>query len=531
MTFVSIGFIGFILAVIVAYFLIPRKWRWLVLLVASYIFYFLNSEWLVFVLLAETAVTFFTGLWMERKAEQTKQRIAQEKDKLSKEARKALQTKEKKKRKGILAIGVLLILGTLLFLKYYNYFADTISLVTKLFGFRIPHLKLLLPLGISFYSLQAIAYMADIYRGKIKADRNFLKFMLFMSYFPQIVQGPIARHKQLAEQLYEPHDFEYRRAVRGAELLLWGLFKKLVIADRIAIPVAAIFNRSSEYGGLVVLFAAIGYGLQVYADFSGGMDIARGFSQIIGIDLELNFMQPYFSVSVENFWRRWHITLGTFMRDYVFYPLSLSKAFNAIGKKARKLVGDFAGKKVAPFIAMFIVYFLVGFWHGAEWKYVVYGIWNGLFIASGILLVDVYAKIRSKLNIHEDRFGWKFFQIVRTFLIISVGRIFSRAAGVRTAFSMIGSIVTGIANVEFLSWEFMEKLGLDKWNWLLLFATIVLLLIVDIQHEKGVSLRERLEERSVVFRILTVSLAITAIVILGVYGPGYDSAGFIYQQF
>jgi len=292
-----------------------------------------------------------------------------------------------------------------------------------------------------------------------------------------------------------------------------------------------VFNNPSAYGGLAVLLAAIGYGVQVYADFSGGMDIARGFSQIIGIDLELNFTQPYFSVSVEDFWRRWHITLGAFMRDYVFYPLSLSRLFNAIGKKSRKLIGDFAGKKVAPFIAMFLVYFLVGFWHGAEWKYIVYGVWNGIFIASSILLVDVYAKIKRFLHIREDRFIWKLFQIVRTFLIISIGRLFSRALSVGTAFSMMKSIFTRITDFGFLQADNGMTMGLDKWNWLVLLLGIVLIFVVDLQHEKGFSMRDRIANQNVIFRILLVSFTIAAIAVLGVYGPGFDSAGFIYQQF
>lgn len=531
MAFVSFGFIGFMILVIAAYFLMPRKLRWWVLLAASYAFYLINSEWLVLVLLAETAVTFLIGRWIERSAAKGKERIAQQKETLTKEARKALQSANKKRCKRILTLGVLVILGTLLFLKYYNFFADTVSAVTKLTGFRVPRLRLLLPLGISFYSLQAIAYMTDVYRGKIEAERHFPRFMLFMSYFPQIVQGPIARYRQLAHQLYEPHDFDYDRFVRGVELILWGFIKKLIIADRIAIPVTMIFGDPSQYGGTAVLLAGIGYGIQVYADFSGGMDIARGFSQIIGIDLELNFTQPYFSVSVENFWRRWHITLGAFMRDYVFYPLSLSKFFNAIGKKSRKLIGDFAGKKVAPFIAMFLVYFLVGFWHGAEWKYIVYGIWNGVFIAGSILLVDVYAKIKRFLHIHEDRFLWRLFQIIRTFLIISFGRLFSRALNVSTAFSMIRSIFTRFTDFAYLEGNGTMTLGLDKWNWIVLLLGILLILIVDIQHEKGFSMRDRIAKQNVVFRVLLVSLAITAIAVIGVYGPGFDSAGFIYQQF
>ena len=275
----------------------------------------------------------------------------------------------------------------LLFFKYFNFFSGNASGLLQRIGIPVvlPALDLMIPIGISFYTLQAIAYMTDVYRGKYRADKNFFKFMLFMSYFPQIVQGPIARYDFLANQLYEGRDMEYKRCTFGIQLILWGYIKKLVIADRLAVPVNEIFNNFNEYTGMLVLLAAIGYGLQVYADFSGGMDIARGVSQVFGIELQLNFKQPYFARSIEEFWRRWHITLGAWMKDYIFYPLSLSKLSGNIGKKARLLFGSSIGKKIPSFIAMFIVYFLVGFWHGAEWKYIFYGIWNGLFIMSGIL--------------------------------------------------------------------------------------------------------------------------------------------------
>ncbi len=530
MQFVSLAFLIFIAVVVLIYFIVPKKGQWVVLLAASYFFYWINSHWLILVMFATTVVTWLTGLAIQKTGEKGKRYLAEHPD-LDKKAKKQFQSIQKKRQKRIMLAGVLFDLFVLLFLKYYNFFADSVNPLLGKFGGSLPGLRLLLPLGISFYTLQAMAYLIDLNRNKISADHNLPHFMLFMSFFPQILQGPIARYSQLAGQLYESHRFDYQRFCRGCQLILWGFMKKLILADRIAVPVNQIFNSYGDYNGLIVFLGAAGYGLQIYADFSGGMDIARGVAEILGIELVLNFKQPYFSTSVEDFWRRWHITLGSWMRDYIFYPLSLSKAFAKVGKRARKIFGTSAGKKIPPFIAMFIVYFLVGIWHGAEWKYIAYGIWNGLFIMFGILLSDVYASMRKTCRVREESTTWRVIQIIRTFLIISWGRFFSRGISLGAALSMMRSVFVDLKDLSFLTDGSLIALGLNHANWTILAIMAVVLFLVDFAHERGVEIRQTIGNQAIVVRWVIYLVAFFAVVLFGIYGPGYDAASFIYQQF
>jgi len=530
MDFVSAQFLIFITAVCTLYFIVPAKYRWLVLLAASYVFYFVNSRWLVLCLFAETVVTYYGGRRIRSIFIKRDISIAGH-DELSGSEKREIKKVYQRKARTIMLVCTLFCLGMLLYLKYFNFFIMPINKMCGFTGFSIEPHKLLLPIGISFYTLQAMAYVIDVYHGKIKADRHLLKYMLFMSYFPQIVQGPIPRYSELAEQLYVGHRFDYTRVCYGLQLMMWGFFKKVVIADRIATPVNMIFNNFDEYHGLIVFLAAAGYGIQIYSDFSGGMDIARGLSQILGIDMVLNFRQPYFSTSIEEFWRRWHITLGGWMRDYVFYPLSLSKLFTNMGKKLRKVFGSFAGKRIPAFIAMFIVYFLVGFWHGASLRFIAYGIWNGIFIASGILLSDTYDKIRSRIGIDSASASWKFFQIARTFFICSLGRLFSRGDGLRAALHMMRSVFDRWYDLSFLTDGSMLDLGLGNAEWYIFLLSVIILLLVDIAHERGIHIRESIARQHLIFRWIIYFAAIAFILIFGVYGPEYDSANFIYEKF
>lgn len=531
MTFVSFPFILFVALTALVYFSVPKRFQWCVLLAASYAFFWLNSGWLLLTMFGTTAVTYLIAHGIFKAYANGKQYLREHADSLSSGMRKAFKEQTKRKAKYILILGVVIDLGILLFLKYFNFFANNSNKLLRLAGIEIPTLKLLLPIGISFYTLQAIAYMADVYRNKIEPDRNPGKFMLFMSYFPQIVQGPIARYSQLAHQLYDSHRFDYKRCTLGIQLILWGWMKKLLIGDRLAIPVNRIFDNYKQYTGPIVFLGAILYGIQVYADFSGGMDMARGVSQIFGIELELNFRQPYFSTSIEDFWRRWHITLGGWMRDYIFYPLSLSKTFAALSRKSRKIVGQSVGKKLPAFLAMFIVYFLVGFWHGPEWKYVAYGIWNGTFIVAGIMLEEVYNKAREKCGIRADSFSWKGFQMFRTFILMSLGRLFSRGAGFRAAVYMFARMTEKWYDLSFIVDGSLIDLGLDTANWFLLLIAVFVLFAVDCLHERGVQIRESIARQNIVFRWIIYYAAILAILIFGIYGPAYDSASFIYEQF
>lgn len=532
MEFVSAIFLIFVAIVCVIYFAFPKKHRWVVLLIASYLFYWFNSSCLVAVLAGMTVVTWLTGLLLENIGDKATEYFKEHQAQMTESERKSYKNSVTKKKKRILLLGVLIDLGVLLFFKYHNFFLGNAASLLGLFGIPMKDYRfdLLLPLGISFYTLQAIAYMVDIYRKKYRADRHFFRFALFMSYFPQIVQGPIARYHKLAEQFYQEHSFDFTRLKFGCQLILWGFMKKLILADRLGILVDTIFDNYTDYRGGILFLGAIGFGLQTYADFSGGMEIARGVSQIFGIELEINFKQPYFAKSIEEFWRRWHITLGTWMKDYIFYPLSLSKQFANLSKKARKLFGNYIGKKLPSFLAMFLVYFLVGFWHGSSWKYVVYGVWNGIIITSGILLAPVYQKGIALFHVKEESYGWKFFRMVRTFLLCSLGRFFSRAGSCMIAFSMIRNM--------FLyprTWEFFDgtllTLGLDAKDLTVLAAMIILLLLVDIAHERGIRIRESIASQGFIFRWVIYWNAFYLVVIFGMYGPAYDSSSFIYQQF
>lgn len=529
MTFVSSSFIILVALTASAYFACPKSLRWSILLCASYAFLYLNSGKLLLVHLVTTLATFAIGLHMGHIAEQG--RIQLKNPELNRAEKKALRTETKRRARPALILGICIDLGILLFLKYHNFFAENANRVIGRLGISIPLHSFLLPIGISFYTLQAIAYLTDIYRGKTEPDKNFFQFALFMSFFPQIVQGPIARHSDLAHQLYKPHDFDYTRLCHGCQLMLWGWFQKMVISDRLAVPVDHIFDNFQDYHGLIVFFAAAGYGLQVYTDFSGGMDIARGVSEILGIELDLNFQQPYFSVSIEDFWRRWHITLGSWMRNYVFYPLSLSKPFTSISRKSRRILGDFVGKRFAPIMAMFIVYVLVGLWHGPQWKYIAYGIWNGIFIVAGILLPETYAKMRSVAGIDEQSVGWRCFQMIRTFVICTLGRLFSRGNGLRAALSMFASIGDRWQDLSFFFDGSLKDLGFDTANWLVLCTFLVLLFVVDLLHERKVHIRATIDKQFVVFRWVIYLGAILAIVIFGSYGTGFKSVSFIYEQF
>ena len=531
MAFVTLAFMLFVAATAACYFLFPLKHRWIVLLVASYIFFWINSQWLVVVIFAATLITFLIGRWITAINEKSKKQLQERAEDLTPQRRKAIKAAAKKKSRAVLVLGIVLVLSFLLVLKYYNFFADVSNGLLKYLGVTLPYYSFLMPIGISFYTLQAIAYMTDVYRNKCTADTNLFKFMLFMSFFPQIVQGPIARHGQLAHQLYEGHRFDYERATFGAQLFLWGMMKKLIIADRIAVAVNTVFDNYQQYTGLMVFFAAACYGIQVYTDFSGGMDIARGAAQIMGIDLELNFRQPYSSRSIEEFWRRWHITLGAWMREYIFYPLSLSKGFGKLSKSARKVFGQFFGKRLPAFLAMFIVYFLVGIWHGPAWKYIAYGVWNGMFIVTGILLAETYDKTRAVLRIDDNAFGWRLFQMLRTFVIVSLGRFFPRAESLTVALRMFQNMTVDFFDLSFIVDGRLQDLGLDTANWILLAVAVVVLLVVDQMHERGVEIRKSIARQHVIFRWIVYYAAIMLVLIFGIYGPGYDSASFIYEQF
>ena len=517
MGFLSFKFILFIGMTFFLYFVFPKRFQWIVLLACSYLYYYLNSGLLVGVLFGVSVFTFLAGKVLFALNEKID--LAEDKEQ---------KNKLKKNRKMILILSIVVVLSNLIIIKYSDFL---ISNINSLINGHFDLFHFILPIGISFYTLQAISYLVDITKNKCSKDDNILHFLLYMSYFPQIIQGPIPRYNKLAHQLIEKHEYDYVRVTHGLQLMLYGIAKKVIIADRIASPVRYIFDNYSDFHGLFIVFGAICYSIQIYADFSGGIDAIKGISEVFGIKMDDNFRQPYFSRSIEEFWRRWHISLGSWMKDYVFYPLSLSKAFNSLGKKVRQKYNASLGKKIAPCLAMFIVYLLVGIWHGASWKYVAYGIWNGIFISSGILLDGWYKNVLQKCKISDDSKWFNCFRMVRTFLICSIGRLFSRANDLPSALAMFGSIFKGFFDFSFLNSEVFEALGLNYKNWILLIVMFAVVMYIDYLKEKGVNVREKISKQNIFFRWVLYYILIMSIMVFGLYGGSYDASSFIYGKF
>lgn len=531
MAFTSFNFLVFVAAVVAAYYLTPLKARWLTLLVASYAFYLISSpKTFIFVILS-TVITFYGGKAIGKLNDEHKAYIAANKESLTRDDKKALKAVNQKKKRKIVALILIINFGILAVLKYFKTYIELAA--AALGGFEL-ELGILIPLGISFYTFQTAAYILDIYRSKISPDTNIAKFALFLSFFPQIIQGPIARHDQLAAQLYEGHRFSYENLTFGMQLILWGFFKKLILADRVAILVNEVFDNYTEYAGGVVFVALLFYTIQIYADFSGGIDIARGVAQMMGIKMGHNFMRPYFSDSLSEFWRRWHMSLSFWCRDYIFYSISLSKFFGKLGKDLRKVLGDRVGKLFPVIVAQMATFLTIGLWHGAEFKYIAYGLYNGGIIIISLLLEPYFKKAIEKLHINVNSKGWKLFQILRTFFIVVFGRMFPKALSFGAAIYMYGAILRPDMGGGF--GETILSLGLTEIDFIIILMGCVIWFIISLIQERagdleGTKIRETLAEMALVARWAILLVGLAAVMIFGVYGPGFDASAFIYRGF
>lgn len=537
MSYASFNFIVFVALTVLAYFALPlKKHKWIVLLISSYIFYlFAGYKYVAFILFT-TVSTYAIARWLDRISLHSKDMLRANKKEWNRDTKKQFKNRTKRNKRLVMALCLVLNFGILAFLKYYNFFAGSLNDVFGSFGmsFSVPTLRLFLPLGISFYTFQSMGYIVDVYREKFPAEKNIAKFALFVSFFPQIIQGPISFYDQLAHQLYEPHKMDFTRFKYGCELILWGFFKKLVIADRAVIAINTVVADYNSYNGTTLTFTVLLYALQLYADFSGGIDISRGIAQILGIDMAENFRRPYFSKSINEYWRRWHITLGAWMKEYVFYPLSLSSAFLTASKKmkATKFGATKAGAHIAKVLptafASLIVFLIVGVWHGASWKYVAFGLWNGGIIMLSILMKPLFDGVLKKLHINPNNFFWGLFQMLRTFVIVCIGYVFDIAPSFRQAmwtFKMIltrQSISTGLSQIKAIGMGYS----------LIAIGAIVVLLVSIIQERfPNMKVRERLDTFPFVVRWFIVLAAVLFIAIYGMYGPGYNAADFVYAQF
>ncbi len=497
MLFNSVDFLIFFPLVTLIYFIIPHKIRYLWLLVCSYYFYMCWNAQYALLLFASTFVTWASGLAIAHVA------------------KKEADDPTRQRSKGIVAISLMLNLSLLFFFKYANFTIDNFNAIFSKIGitFRIPTLDLLLPVGISFYIFQALSYTIDVYRGDVPVERNLLRYMLFVSFFPQLVAGPIERSSRLVTQLYEKHRFDFDRMVRGLMLMLWGYFQKVVVADRICVLVDQVFNYATYYSGFTVLVGVLFFAVQIYCDFSGYSTIAVGAAQVMGFDLMDNFSQPYLAVSVADFWRRWHISLTTWFRDYLYIPLGGNR--KGKWKKYRNIL---------------IVFLCSGLWHGANWTYVIWGGLNGLYQVIGAETKKFREKCKRIFHIRSNTSSGKLLSMMITFLLVDFSWIFFRAATLGDAITVLKQLFS-----SFNPWVLFDgtlyTLGLSQIDFWVGVLAILVILIVDVLHERKVHIRKWILEQNLVFRWVIYFVTLFTILIFGFYGPNYDAAQFIYFQF
>lgn len=393
MPITGLSFLLFALAAVVLYYLFPKRLRQYVLLAASILFYLTYGVRMAGYLAATILLTYLFGLWLDRLAAF---RPAAE----TKEERKRQKRANDRKKRRVLALSLMLNFASLALLKYGGFLASSVNAVlgTEL---TLPHF--LLPLGISFYIFQTSAYLIDISRGKHRAERSFLRYALFACYFPQLVQGPINRFADLQPQLTEGNDFSWDNIQHGFLRMLYGVLKKAMIADTLAPIVAKIYGGYAAYPGIICFLGAALYCIQLYCDFSGGIDLMMGISRLFGISMQENFCRPYFSVSLSDFWRRWHISLGEWMKDYLFYPLALSKPFGRLAQFCRRHMPLDAAKCIVPSLCTFLVFLAVGVWQGPGMANIAYGLWNGFWMSLAMFRAPIRKHLRLSPEDPEKR--------------------------------------------------------------------------------------------------------------------------------
>jgi len=539
MPFTSLLFALFVGATIIVYYILPlKRHQWIVLLAASYFYYVYNSWKYTIFILFTTLTIYFAGAAMDRISKASKARVKEMKGVWDKEEKKAFKQQTEKRKKAILALVLLANFGILFILKYLNFLAGGLMHVISGAPADTKIISLLLPLGISFYTFQATGYLIDVYRDTVPAEKNLFRFALFVSFFPQIVQGPISSFEQLGGQLFAEHRAEWRRFKEGGCLILWGLFKKLVIADRMFSAINEVTADYTSYRGEMILLASLMYALQLYADFSGGIDIARGVAKILGIDLELNFRQPYFSKSINEYWRRWHITLGAWMKKYVFYSLAVSELFLSISKKmgqskfGQTAAGKHVSRTLPTAMASLIVFLLIGIWHGANSRYIGFGLWNGLVIMISTLLTPVYERALAGLHINAKSWAWQLFQMVRTFIIVLVGYYFDIAPDFSGAIDMMRRSVTD-CHLSALSLDALHSIGISLSDCAVIFYGMLVMLYFSIRLERtGLEAPgDLIAKRPAWLQWAVILIGVLSVIVFGMYGSGAEGTDFVYMGF
>lgn len=498
MLFHSLKFLIFFPIVVMVFFLIPKKLKTLWLLLASYYFYMSWNIRHTFLIAFSTLVTWVGGLLLGRCK------------------------KRGKKAKWIAAVSISLNLGLLLFFKYFDFLVSNLNFVLEKVGVAAVQkpFDFILPVGISFYTFQALGYLIDVYRRDIKPEQNLIRYALFVSFFPQLVAGPIERSKNLLGQIRRIKEmdirrlFDYDRIAGGLILILWGLFQKMVIADRLCKLVDHVYASWYFYGTVELVVATAAFSIQIYCDFASYSTIAVGTAQVMGFTLMENFRTPYFSRSIREFWRRWHISLSTWFRDYLYIPLGGSRCGT-----------------VRRYLNLFLTFVVSGFWHGASWHYICWGAIHGMYQVVGTMTDGVRRRLRAAAGVRTRSFSYRLGQIAVTYMLTLLALVFFRAESLKSAVGCIHRIFTK-PNLWALTDGSLLELGLESMEMLILFISLIILLLVSLIREcKNETPDLFLAGQSIWFRWFVILLLFSFIFLFGMYGPEYDVSQFIYFQF
>ncbi|QUH28081.1 MBOAT family O-acyltransferase [Vallitalea guaymasensis] len=441
---------------------------------------------------------------------------------LPKKERKQLRAIIKKKKRFVLAIYVIINIGILLTLKYFNFFASSSIGLLGWLGINVsaPVIKIALPLGISYYTLQSISYVVDVLRGKYKAEKNIFKIALFISFFPQMHEGPFGRYDALMPQMTSGEQIKINNLYNGIAQMFWGMFKIFMVANRAAIISDAVFKNHESYGGFTVIIGVIAYTIQLYAEFSGYIDVAAGVSKIFGIGLAKNFDMPFLALNVGDFWRRWHISLGGWFRDYIFYPISTSRALMKIVKN----LPAFLANLLTITIPLFFVWFLTGLWHGASSKYIVYGLYYFVLMIIFNLISPLVNRVLSKNNITSENRLIKGLRLTKTLILVGIGMLMFRAENLLVFRQMLGSVFSRGSEFQLFS-------AIEPNDFIIFILSFIVILLSVIMKLKDIDIESRFEALSSYKKYWICFCVFCIVVIFGAYGLGYIPPDPIYGGF
>ncbi len=508
-TFTSFYFLCFYACILLIYYLIPKKTQWFFLLSVSVAYYLLTGNGLLIAYPAASCLAAYAGI------------------------RVMAGTEDAGKRRLALFGVAAALLGILAVLKYVNFAVNTVNGIAGMLGAdeEVLHgLRLLAPLGVSFYTFSILGYVIDVYNKIAVPQKNFFRLALYGMYFPVILSGPILRYREDGEQFFRPHSFNYRQVTFGLQRMVWGFFKILVISERMNIVVNTVYDNYASYAGLPIWIATVCFAFQLYTNFSGSMDIVLGMSQTFGLKMPENFQTPFFAENISEYWRKWHISLGVWMKEYVFYPLLRTGTFTKLGKRLRERFGKKRGKQLTTFLGMFVLWLTVGIWHGGDWKFVIgSGLLHWFYIVSGELLQPFFEKFMVKFHIAPKSRWLGGFRILRTFFLVNIGFVFFRAESLSAAVHMLKAAVS-FRRIGTLTGSAAFALGLDWIEAVIAAVSLLILLAVSLLQQKG-SVRERIEKKKLPVRFAIWYALLFYTILLGYYGPEYSAAEFIYQGF